>query len=128
MNDLVRTPLHLYIYIARISAMEPLARITAATVDVLRSLRAEGPDTWGLRIVKATGRPAGTVYPILERLERSGWVESQWELGGVRSGPRRRLYRLTAPGAQAAVAIITAQGVEPQGAGVDIVSPRRVLA
>lgn len=108
--------------------MEPLVRVTAATVDVLRSLRAEGPDTWGLQIVKATGRPAGTVYPILERLERSGWVESQWEQGGVRAGPRRRLYRLTEPGGKAAVDVITGQPVERQSAGIDVASRRGSLA
>lgn len=90
--------------------MEPLTRVTAATVDVLRALRSEGADVWGLRIVKVTGRPAGTVYPILERLERTGWVESAWEADGERPGPRRRLYRLTAPGARAAVDLITARG------------------
>lgn len=92
--------------------MEPLSRVTPATLDVLRALRSEGPDTWGLRIIKATGRPAGTVYPILERLERSGWVESTWEPGDVRPGPRRRLYRLTPPGAEAAVEVLTARGVD----------------
>lgn len=91
--------------------MEQLTRVTAATVDVLRALRSEGPDTWGLRIVKATGRPAGTVYPILDRLERSGWVESRWEEQDARRGPRRRLYRLTAPGAAEAVRVVTSRAV-----------------
>ena len=108
--------------------MEPLSRITAATVDVLRSLHSEGPDTWGLRIVKATGRPAGTVYPILERLERSGWVQSTWEPGGVRPGPRRRLYRLTVPGAAAAVDLITEQPVRRRRATGDLVSAPGSLA
>lgn len=87
--------------------MEPLSRMTGATVDVLRALRAEGDDTWGLRIVKATGRPAGTVYPILERLERAGWVASRWETDGTRTGPRRRLYRFTPEGAAAAAEAVT---------------------
>ena len=108
--------------------MESLTRITAATVDVLRSLHTEGPDTWGLRIVKATGRPAGTVYPILERLERSGWVESTWEPGGVRPGPRRRLYRLTVPGAAAAVDLITEQPVERRRSAGDLASAPGSLA
>lgn len=82
--------------------MKPLARVTAATVDVLSSL-IEGRDSiWGLQIIRATGRPPGSVYPILERLERSGWVASEWEADSERSGPRRRFYRLTADGAAAA--------------------------
>ena len=82
--------------------MEPLGRVTAATLDVLRALvRSEAP-VWGLRLVKITGRPSGSVYPILDRLERSGWVRSAWEDDPTRSGPRRRLYELTSDGASAA--------------------------
>lgn len=82
--------------------MEPLSRVTAATVDVLRSLIAAGEATWGLRIVRDAGRPPGTVYPVLDRLERAGWVGSAWEDDADRAGPRRRLYELTADGALAA--------------------------
>ncbi len=76
--------------------------MTPATLAVLQALRAEGPDTWGLRIVKATGAPSGSVYPILERLERAGWIESRWEDDSARPGARRRLYRFSAEGATAA--------------------------
>lgn len=86
--------------------MEPLPRTTAATADVLAALLAASGAVWGLRIVKATGRPAGSVYPILERLERLGWVSSQWEADSERTGPRRRLYELTGEGAAAAPAVV----------------------
>lgn len=82
--------------------MEPLSRITPATVDVLAVLTSSSEPTWGLLVIKASGRPAGTVYPILERLERSGWLTSQWEEDDSRPGPRRRLYELTVDGAAAA--------------------------
>lgn len=82
--------------------MEPLSRITPATLDVLAALLGEPDSIWGLRVVGITGRPAGSVYPILERLERAGWVDSAWEDDSARSGARRRLYRLTADGAEAA--------------------------
>ena len=90
-----------YIYIARFRDMQPLSRVTAATIDVLSVLDASSP-SWGLAIIKASGRPAGSVYPILERLEASGWVTSSWEENDERSGPRRRFYELTAEGATAA--------------------------
>ncbi|MGB3911198.1 MAG: helix-turn-helix transcriptional regulator [Pseudolysinimonas sp.] len=93
--------------------MEPLSRITPATLDVLSALVGEPDRIWGLRIVGLTGRPAGSVYPILERLERAGWVDSVWEDDPARSGPRRRLYRLTADGAEAARAT-TARARAPQ--------------
>jgi PadR family transcriptional regulator PadR len=82
--------------------MTPLARITPATVDVLRVLLDDGASVWGMLVIKRTGRPAGSIYPILERLEGAGWVSSSWEADTERSGPRRRLYELTSDGAEAA--------------------------
>lgn len=87
--------------------MQSLNRVTPATADVLEVLRASGSATWGLQIVKETGRPAGSVYPILERLERLEWVTSEWEPETERKGPRRRLYRLTPDAQLASVAAIT---------------------
>lgn len=86
--------------------MQPLSRLTPATLDVLAALLGAPEPIWGLRIVGTTSRPAGSVYPILERLERAGWVASEWEDDPARSGPRRRLYRLTADGAEAARAAV----------------------
>lgn len=97
--------------------MDPLSRITPATADVLAALLDADEPTWGLRLVKATGRPAGSVYPILERLERSGWAESRWEEDPSRSGPRRRLYRLTDSGAAAAPAAIARHRARQRAAG-----------
>lgn len=58
----------------------------------------------GLDLIRATGLPSGTLYPLLERLQRAGWVEARWEeLNPVAAGrPARRYYRLTAEGAAAA--------------------------
>lgn len=72
----------------------PLARMTPATLDVLAHLVEQDAPTWGLAIAGATGRPTGSVYPILERLESHEWVVSEWEADGARAGARRRLYRL----------------------------------
>lgn len=38
----------------------------------------------------------GTLYPLLARLRRSGWVETTWHEST--SGPPRRYYRLTTEG------------------------------
>jgi DNA-binding MarR family transcriptional regulator len=88
--------------------MQPLSRITSATIDVLAALTASSDASWGLAIIKQSGRPAGSVYPILERLETSGWVTSSWEENSERPGPRRRYYELTAEGATAARSAISA--------------------
>ncbi|GAA0398216.1 helix-turn-helix transcriptional regulator [Microbispora corallina] len=39
--------------------------------------------------------PTGTVYPALRRLERAGYLASEWAVTG---GRRRRTYRLTGDG------------------------------
>lgn len=96
--------------------MIPLSRITPATVDVLDALLGGAAPTWGLLLVKRTGRPAGSVYPILERLEGAGWVVSEWEDDPARPGPRRRFYRLTPEGGEAARAVVARwqeQAAEP---------------
>lgn len=92
--------------------MDALPRMTAATADVLRALveQQETNGGWGLQVIKRTGRPAGTVYPILERLEGAGWVTSTWETSTERRGPRRRLYELTADGRVAASEALDAWG------------------
>jgi PadR family transcriptional regulator PadR len=83
--------------------MEPLQRVTVPTLDVLDVLLAADGPLWGLLIIKQTSRPSGTIYPILERLERQGWVTSSWEADGERQGPRRRYYEFTTEGRAAAV-------------------------
>lgn len=75
--------------------MEPLQRVTAPTLDVLQALLAQEEPLWGLVLIKTTGRPSGTVYPILERLERQGWITGSWDDDPDRSGPRRRRYAFT---------------------------------
>lgn len=87
--------------------MEPLSRITPATIDVLSVLQDTDGPCWGLLVIKSSGRPAGSVYPILERLEASGWVTSSWEDDASRVGPRRRFYELTPDGATSARSVIT---------------------
>lgn len=79
--------------------MEPLGRIGKATIDVLAVLIDGDQARWGLEIIKLTGRPSGSVYPLLDRLERAGWVTSHWDDDSDRRGPRRRMYQLTAEGA-----------------------------
>jgi|GEM_PF-482490 len=74
-------------------------RLTAPTIEVLHALLEATDPVWGLSLVKLTGRPTGTVYPILGRLEDAGWLAADWELENDHPGPRRRLYRLTPEGA-----------------------------
>ena len=79
--------------------------MTIPTLSVLSSLLDCGSDVvYGLEIARATDLKSGTLYPILARLERAGWVESSWEkVEASEAGrPRRRYYRLTGEGAESA--------------------------
>ena len=60
---------------------------------------------YGLEISKQAGLETGTLYPVMARLERVGWVESSWEdpdLSISDGRPRRRYYQLTKDGAEQA--------------------------
>jgi PadR family transcriptional regulator PadR len=66
----------------------------------------------------------GSLYPALHRLERQGWVRSEWKM--TESNQRARFYRITATGKkqlasdhdrwqQMVVAIAAVMGAEPEG-------------
>lgn len=74
-------------------------RMTYPTATVLHAL-ASG-HVYGFEIVDVTGLGAGTVYPILRRLEHGSYVRSRWEAAPearAEGRPPRRNYTLTATG------------------------------
>ncbi len=96
--------------LCRVSSMidnEP--RITGPVLKILGALLSSGHiELSGAEISRATKLPSGTLYPILFRLERAGWLESRWEDGdpSLLGRPRRRFYTVSALGAQKARAAI----------------------
>ncbi len=60
----------------------------------------------GYDISRETELKSGTLYPILMRLERQGWLESRWEDEPAPGKPRRHLYRLSASGAAEGLALL----------------------
>lgn len=95
--------------------MESIGRITPATSRVLEVLLAADSSVWGLQVVKETGKKAGTVYPILDKLEAAGWVSSEWETNSDRKGPRRRYYRVENDAKAAASKYVRTQQVRERG-------------
>src|SRR5690348_6864032 len=71
---------------------------------VLQSfLDAANDETYGFELAEATGLPAGTIYPILSRLEKDGLLEGRWvEVESRGQRRRRRYYSLTGHGRRAA--------------------------
>jgi PadR family transcriptional regulator PadR len=79
-------------------------RVTAGVAKVLAAfLEDPTSDRYGLDMMKATGMPSGTLYPILARLRKAGWLAAEWENPDPdTSRPARRYYRLTPHGVTAA--------------------------
>jgi PadR family transcriptional regulator, regulatory protein PadR len=76
--------------------------LSFTTVSVLHAV-ARGYE-YGFDVIDGTGLPSGTVYPALSRLERDGYVRSDWEdeqTAHADKRPPRRYYRITAPGLRA---------------------------
>lgn len=81
-------------------------RKTPALLAVLDALLAlDRP--YGQEVMARTGRPSGTVYPLLARLEQEDWLVSEWETSDpeVRRA-RRRYYQLTPTGIEHARAAV----------------------
>jgi len=84
-------------------------RLSSQTLRVLGALMSSpGDELSGAQIGRTTKLATGTLYPILSRLERAGWVESRWEEGDPRilGRPRRRFYLITELGAKRATAAV----------------------
>jgi DNA-binding PadR family transcriptional regulator len=74
-------------------------RLTLPTATVLAAL-ASG-HAYGFEILDVTGLRAGTVYPVLRRLEKERLVASSWERAATARAegrPPRRNYRLNRAG------------------------------
>jgi PadR family transcriptional regulator, regulatory protein PadR len=99
-------------------------KMTLQTKMVLRlALEEPGREWYGLQMIEATGLPAGTIYPIIARLERYGWLESRWEdpAEHVAEGrPRRRYYQFTADGAERARLALALPARPPRSAAVPL--------
>jgi DNA-binding PadR family transcriptional regulator len=80
-------------------------RVTTTVARVLRQfLEHPSEPCYGFDLMRSTRLASGTLYVILARLERAGWLASEQEdIDPAAIGrPARRLYRLTPDGAQTA--------------------------
>jgi DNA-binding PadR family transcriptional regulator len=80
-------------------------RVTTNVAQVLTVLLADlQAGRYGLELMRATGQPSGTLYPILNRLLDAGWLRADWEDidPSIAGRPARRYYSLTPDGVQAA--------------------------
>ncbi len=78
-------------------------KLTGPLERVLRAFLADpAAPRYGYDLMKASGLPSGTLYPMLARLQEQGLVSSAWEPTGTDASgrPARRYYRLTDEGIQ----------------------------
>jgi len=79
--------------------------VAASATPLVLAILKEG-ESYGYAIIKRVGELSGgelewtdgMLYPLLHRLERSGFVEAFWRLS--ETGRRRKYYRLTRAGAE----------------------------
>jgi DNA-binding PadR family transcriptional regulator len=92
--------------------MDAPFRITPPLLDVLEVLVAAAPaeELHGWAIMKATRRTGPTVYQVLDRLAREGWVQARWEERHPEPNkPRRRFYRVSPEKLAAARAVVASR-------------------
>jgi len=98
-------------------------RLTLATTLVLQAI--QRGHRYGFDIVDVTQFPTGTIYPALRRLERAGFVRSEWESDRTAASegrPARRYYEITPRGGEALEASLSRLrtlriiGVKPKAA------------
>lgn len=76
---------------------------------ILWTLKKKGAPMYGYEIIQAHRKmtkgkwvpKAGTIYPILRRLEKRGFVKSEW-VASKTGGLKRRYYKITPEGKKAA--------------------------
>ncbi|MFW5415047.1 helix-turn-helix transcriptional regulator [Nocardiopsis sp. CNT-189] len=80
-------------------------KITTTTAAVLRAFLDDlDKPRYGFDLMRDTGLSSGTLYPILARLQRAGWLAAEFEnIDEQAEGrPARRFYTMTPDGAERA--------------------------
>jgi PadR family transcriptional regulator PadR len=78
-------------------------RITDNVVAIFSTMLEHPRKSWyGLEIAEAAGIGSATIYAALTRMERARLLEASWEpeTPNELGRPQRRLYKLTAAGAE----------------------------
>lgn len=81
-------------------------RVTETTKRVLRYIWFSWGGTYGFDIANNARLSTGSVYPILHRLEKEGWIEGIWETrtkNVYSPRPPRKYYELTPLGREKCV-------------------------
>lgn len=73
--------------------------LSPAARRVLEVLSRSGRQGWhGYDLCREAQLKSGTLYPLLVRLERQGFLQAEWAPSETAGRPARHVYRLTAEG------------------------------
>ena len=84
------------------AARSPLSQLRRGVLEYCVLSLLAGEQRYGFDLVRRLSEvdglvtSEGTIYPLLSRLRRDGWVSTTWAESG--SGPPRRYYALTPAG------------------------------
>lgn len=73
-------------------------QLTPKMADVIKVFLADPQrPRYGFELMQATGQPSGSLYPILARLEKAGWLTGGKEDidPSAEGRPARRFYRIS---------------------------------
>jgi DNA-binding PadR family transcriptional regulator len=91
--------------------MAEIGRVTTTKLAVLRALEAPTAQRHGFAIAQNAHRKPGSVYPVLDQLEKARWVTAEWVDSPFEGRPRRRVYTFTDYGAREAARLLAERGV-----------------
>lgn len=85
-------------------------RMSQQTIVLMKALLAQPRDwRYGYDLSRETSLKSGTLYPILMRLNKRGWLETRWTEPEAPGRPPRHMYRLTADGLRSAREFVSAK-------------------
>lgn len=85
-------------------------RMSRQTIALFKAFLAQPRDwRYGYDLSRETGLKSGTLYPILMRLAKRGWLHTRWTEPEELGRPPRHMYRLTPDGLRAARASLPAK-------------------
>jgi DNA-binding PadR family transcriptional regulator len=85
--------------------MSNIPRLTPQAIKILGTFMAEPrKELSGADVATSTSLLSGTLYPLLIRFEKAGWLTARWEDGEAPElgRPKRKFYKITAAGQMAA--------------------------
>jgi PadR family transcriptional regulator, regulatory protein PadR len=78
-------------------------RMSRQTIALFKAFLAQPRDwRYGYDLSRENALKSGTLYPILMRLAKRGWLETRWTEPESPGRPPRHMYRLTPDGLRAA--------------------------